>query len=92
MPFNILRSMAKSPSSMESAGTSGDQPVPFVCDCDQPKCWTAIEIPLEEYERAVEASDRFVVVSGHETPLFEEVVEIRDNFLIVSKANLRRRP
>jgi hypothetical protein len=75
----------------ESGGTPGDEPVPFVCECDQPKCWRAIEIPLGEYERAVEAVDRFVVVPGHEDPAVEVVVEIRDNYLVVSKPNLRRR-
>jgi hypothetical protein len=76
----------------ESGGTPGDEPVPFVCECDQPKCWRAIEIPLGEYERAVEAADRFVVVPGHEDPAVEVVVEARDTFLIVSKPDLRRSP
>ena len=76
----------------ESGGTPDDEPVPFVCECDQPKCWRAIKIPLEEYERAVEAPDRFVVVPGHEDPEVEVVVDVRENFLIVSKPDLRRRP
>jgi hypothetical protein len=76
----------------ESGGAPDDAPVPFVCECDQPKCWTAIKIPLDEYERAVEAPDRFVVVPGHEDPAVEVVVETRTNFLIVSKPALRRRP
>ena len=76
----------------ESGGTPDDEPVPFVCECNQPKCWRAIEVPLGEYERAVEAPDRFLVVPGHEDPAVEVVVETRDNFLIVSKPDLRRRP
>ena len=76
----------------ESGGTPDDEPVPFVCECDQPKCWKAIKVPLGEYERAVQAPDRFVVVPGHEDPAVEVVVEIRENFLIVSKPNLKRRP
>ena len=75
----------------ESGGTPDDESVLFVCECDQPKCWRAIEIPLDEYERAVEAPDRFVVVPGHEDPAVEVVVETRKNFLIVSKPKLRRR-
>jgi hypothetical protein len=78
---------------MEEAGETPDaEPVPFVRECDDPTCAKAIEIPLGEYERAVEAADRFVVVPGHEDPAVEVVVEIRDNFLIVSKPDLRRRP
>ena len=76
----------------ESGETPDDEPVPFVCECDQPRCWRAIKIPLGEYERAVEAPDRFVVVPGHEDPAVEVVVEIRENFRIVSKPELRRRP
>ena len=78
---------------MEEAGeTPDEEPVPFVCECDDPECSKAIEIPLGEYERAVEAADRFVVVPGHEDPAVEIVVGIRDTFLIVSKPDLRRRP
>lgn len=76
----------------ESGGTPDDEPVPFVCECDQPRCWSAIMVPLDEYERAVEAPDRFVVVPGHEDPEVEVVVDVRENFLIVSKPDLRRRP
>lgn len=76
----------------ESGGTPDNEPVPFVCECDQPTCWRAIKIPLDEYERAVEAPDRFVVVPGHDDPEVEVVVETRETFLIVSKPNLRRRP
>ena len=76
----------------ESAGTPDDEPVPFVCECDQPRCWRAIRMPLDEYERAVEAPDRFVVVPGHEDPEVEVVVETRESYLIVSKPELRRRP
>ena len=78
---------------MEEAGeTPDEEPVPFVCECDDPQCSKAIEIPLGEYEGAVEAADRFVVVPGHQDPAVEVVVESRDNYLIVSKPDLRRRP
>ncbi len=78
---------------MEEAGeTPDEEPVPFVCECDDPQCSKAIEIPLGEYEGAVEAPDRFVVVPGHQDPAVEVVVESRDNYLIVSKPDLRRRP
>ena len=75
----------------ESGGRSDDESVALVCECDQPKCWRAIRIPLGEYERAVEASDRFVVVPGHEDPSVEVVVERRDTYLVVSKPDLKRR-
>jgi len=74
----------------ESRVTSNDESVAFVRECDQPRCWRVIKVPLGEYERAVEAPDRFVVVPGHEDPEVEVVVEVRRNFLIVSKPDLRR--
>lgn len=76
----------------ESGGTPDDEAVPFVCECDDQECSRAIEVPLGEYERAVEAPDRFVVVPGHEDPAVEVVVETRNNFLVVSKPDIRRRP
>lgn len=78
---------------IEEAGeTPDDEPVPFVCECDDPSCARAIEIALGEYERAVEAPDRFIVLPGHEDPAVEVVVERRETFLIVSKPHLSRRP
>jgi len=78
---------------MEEAGeTPDDEPVPFVCECDDTECSRAIEVPLGEYERAVEAPDRFIVVPGHEDPAVEVVVETRNNYLIVSKPGLSRGP
>ena len=39
---------------IEEAGhVPEDEPVPFACECDDAECATAIELPLGEYERAV---------------------------------------
>ena len=54
-------------------------------------CGRAIEITVSEYERAVAAVDRFVVIPGHEDPEVEIVVERRDRYFIVSKPDLARR-
>lgn len=76
----------------EAAGeVPQDEPVPFACECDDPGCARAIEIPVAEYERAVAAVDRFVVLPGHEDADVEVVVERHAGYLVVSKPDLARR-
>jgi hypothetical protein len=76
----------------ERAGqTPSDEPVQFVCECDDPACWKAIELRLGEYELAVSPVDRFLVSPGHQDPAVEVVVEEHDGYLVVSKPSLRRR-
>jgi hypothetical protein len=75
----------------EAGDVPSDERVPFACECDDPSCGRAIEITISEYERAVAAVDRFVVIPGHEDPEVEVVVERRERYLIVSKPDLARR-
>jgi hypothetical protein len=75
----------------EAGDVPPDERVPFACECDDPGCGRAIEITVSEYERAVAAVDRFVVIPGHEDPEVEVVVERRERYLIVSKPDLARR-
>ena len=75
----------------EEGGCPPDEPVPFVCECDDPACARAIELPLADYERAVKPPDQFVVAPGHEDPSVEHVIEQNHGYLIVSKPDLKRR-
>ncbi len=75
----------------DAGGAAADQPVPFVCECDDPGCVRAVELPLAEYEHAVERVDRFIVIPGHEDPAVEVVVEEHEAYLVVSKPDLKRR-
>jgi hypothetical protein len=68
-----------------------DEPVPFACECDHPGCAKAIELSIDDYERAVGPVDRFVVVPGHEDPEVEVVVERHTGYYVVSKPDLKRR-
>ena len=74
----------------EAGGVDEDEPVPFVCECDRLDCMTAIEVPLGEYERAVAPADRFLVAPGHEDLAVEDVVEVHEDYVVVSKRGLRR--
>ena len=67
-----------------------DEPVPFVCECDDPACHRAIELTIGEYERAVAPAMDFVVLPGHEDPAVERVVDVRPGYLVVRKEDLRR--
>ena len=73
---------------IEGGATSHDVEA-FLCECDDPGCAQALWLPLGEYERAVSAPDRFVVLPGHEDPAVESVVETHDAYLVVSKPSLR---
>jgi hypothetical protein len=76
----------------ERAGqTPSEEPVQFVCECDDPACWKAIELRLGEYEQAVSPVDRFLVSPGHQDSAVEVVVEEHDGYVVVSKPGLRRR-
>jgi hypothetical protein len=75
----------------EAGEVPPDEPVPFACECDEPGCAKAVELPIAEYERAVGPVDRFVVVPGHEDPAVEVVVERHDAYYVVSKPDLKRR-
>ncbi len=76
----------------DAGGAPEDEPVPFVCECDDPACVRAVELPLAEYEQAVDRVDKFIVIPGHEDPAVEVVVEEHESYLVVSKPDLKRRP
>lgn len=59
--------------------------VRFRCECARLDCSTAVEVSLDEYERVRSNPRRFVMVSGHELPEFDAVVERRPGYLIVEK-------
>jgi hypothetical protein len=77
-------------------------PIEVTCECVDMSCTSTIQISLHEFAEIDRATNRFLVVPGHELPDVEDVVERRDRFLIVSKrgagadlversASLRRR-
>ncbi|MGN6380446.1 MAG: hypothetical protein ACTHNU_15955 [Gaiellales bacterium] len=75
----------------EIGGVPPDEPVPFVCECDDPECVQPIMVSVEEYERAASPDDQFLVAPGHDDPAVERVVEIHPAYVVVSKPSLKRR-
>jgi hypothetical protein len=68
-------------------GLKGGAPVPFVCECSDPRCTKLIRLTLEDYE-AVRRNPRwFFHAAGHETSIPGAVrpVEDRGDWVLVEK-------
>jgi hypothetical protein len=61
------------------------EPVAFVCECGSADCAASVELTIAEYERIRSDPAQFVVVSGHESPLVERVVERHEHYDVVRK-------
>jgi hypothetical protein len=61
------------------------KPVRFRCECSRMECDQAVEIALVDYERVRSFPRRFVLVSGHETPQIETVVDRGERHVVVEK-------
>lgn len=59
--------------------------LPFHCECGRASCFETIEIPPARYEAIVQERYHFVVISGHEEPQIERVVEREADLLVVEK-------
>lgn len=57
----------------------------FICECSDTECAESLEISTAEYERVRADGARFVVLSGHQLPEVERVVEGNGRFLVVEK-------
>ncbi len=57
----------------------------FICECADISCSMRIPATLAEYERVRAEPDRFVVITGHEIPEIERVVDRNQRFLTVAK-------
>ena len=57
----------------------------FVCECSSLECFERFELTLTEYGRVRDRLQRFIVLSGHEEPEVEDVVERRGAVVIVEK-------
>jgi hypothetical protein len=72
----------------ERAGTligAGD-PVPFLCECADPRCTQVLLLTLEAYGDVRSGGDgRFVVVPNHELVEGEVVVEAGEHFWVTEK-------
>ena len=63
------------------------QPIPFLCECSDKRCFAHLFLDLEEYEEVRSDGTRFLLAPGHGDRSIERVVESRGNFMIVEKMN-----
>jgi hypothetical protein len=63
----------------------GDEALRFVCECGLLECAEALTLSLPEYTRIRSRPNHYLVVSGHEIPDVEDVVERIDGYAIVRK-------
>ena len=57
----------------------------IVCECGSAGCTEQIEVELPFYERIRDDAALFVVVSGHEAPDLEKIVERHEGYDVVRK-------
>ena len=62
----------------------------FVCECGDPTCREHVQMPRERYEAIRSNSRHFFVRPGHEMPDVETVVERRDRYFVIEKAEPTR--
>jgi hypothetical protein len=61
------------------------QPVGFRCECSHLGCNSLVRLSVADYERVRSNPLRFMLVSGHEVPSVETVVERCDEWIVVEK-------
>jgi hypothetical protein len=68
-------------------GLADGRPVPFICECSDPRCTVIISLTLPEYRRVRRNPRWFAHADGHETdvPGVVQPVERHDRYVIVEK-------
>ncbi len=62
-----------------------EEPAAFRCECAELDCNRLLELTPVDYERVRAAPTHFLVVSGHEQPEVESVVETHAGYVVVEK-------
>jgi hypothetical protein len=64
-----------------------DTPVPFLCECADPKCSEVVRLKLDEYEEVRADSRHFLNIPGHQAAdgATGVVIAERDGYVIVEK-------
>ena len=74
----INERMSEWPEHQQAAGA---EPIPFVCECDDPHCFERVHLTRPQYEAVRADSSRFALTPGHELPDLERVVERHPGYL-----------
>jgi hypothetical protein len=63
---------------------AGEQPVPYLCECEDPGCTVVVLLKVAEYEDVRSASRQFVVAPGHEEA-DDCILAEHDAFTVIEK-------
>jgi hypothetical protein len=64
---------------------NADSAIAFLCECGRLGCNKLIRLTRGEYEAVRRNSRRFAIVSGHEIPEVEDVVERHEGYWVIEK-------
>jgi hypothetical protein len=64
---------------------SGDELVPFVCECGRRRCTDTMRMTVSEYESVRADAARFAVVPGHEIDDIEDVMHRTERYAVIRK-------
>jgi hypothetical protein len=66
-----------------SAGLDDDSTQGFICECSQSGCTEIVNVPIEIYARVRDDPTLFLLLTGHQDPDGEVVVDDLGSYLIV---------
>jgi hypothetical protein len=70
---------------LEQQTVAANEAVPFVCECGNADCISALMVTVAEYEAAHSTPNRFTVKTGHIYPDVELAVEQHPHYWVVEK-------
>jgi hypothetical protein len=59
---------------------SDEEPVPFLCECPDPRCTSVVLVTLREYEAVRAVPTDGLAAHGHEDLTVEDVIETTERF------------
>ena len=62
----------------------GEQPTPYLCECEDPRCTELVMLARSEYEVVRTHPRRFLVAPGHDANE-EQVIDRHDGYHVVEK-------
>ena len=70
---------------LSAEGFGFDEVVPFLCECSEITCTEIVRLSLDNYRKAKEGGEAFILQPGHEDANIERVTERRDGYVLVEK-------
>ena len=82
---SIFRQVNEQIESLNRDLGTGGASLTVICECADGECTERVEIQISAYERARADPRCYIIVSGHELPEYEAVVESGNGYDVVRK-------